>query len=115
MLLLFFGGGSVGRASDSRFGDPPRFEFRQEHKKKNCESCFFPSQKCCVDSLSVCPATPRVYIIIRSHKNDHSTHVKDPVVLCRSSVNYGNTKRPSMRFTVRRITVLLQSKVNSRV
>ena len=30
-------GGSVGRASDSRFKDP-RFEPRQEHKKKMCFS-----------------------------------------------------------------------------
>ena len=66
-------GRSIGRASDSRPKDP-RFECRQEHKK-NVTS--FPSQKCCADSLSVCPMPVR----IRMHKNDHvRTYVKDPVV-----------------------------------
>ena len=60
-------GGSIGRASDSISKDPT-FEPPQEHKKNNVE--FFPSQKCCADSLSVCP-TPVCVGDIRTHKNDH--------------------------------------------
>ena len=46
-----------------------RFESRSEHKKT---VTVFPSQKCCTDSLSVCP-TP---VCIRTHQNDHVRTLK---------------------------------------
>ena len=80
-------GGSLGRASDSR-SKGPRFESRQEHKK---QLWVFPSQKC-ANSLSVCP-TP---VCIYTHAQKWSrTHGKNPVVGRCSSMDYGNTKRPS--------------------
>ena len=57
-----FRDGSIGRASDSRFSDP-RFEPRQEHKKKNV-----------VLTRCRCAQTPCVYI--RTHKNDHARSLK---------------------------------------
>ena len=57
-------GGSVGRALDSRSKDR-RYEplLRQEHKNKIVRF-FPPSQKCCVDSLSMLPNPPCVTRVI---------------------------------------------------
>ena len=51
---------------------------------------FFLSQKCCADSLPVCP-TP---VCLRTHNYNHSTHVEDPVRSgpFQSLVDYGDTK-----------------------
>ena len=66
----------------------------------------FLSQKCCADSLLVCPAP----VCIRTHKNTHvRTLTNYPVVHVGSSVDYGNRKISSMHFTVRKINVLLYS------
>ena len=65
-------GGSVSRASASRsngFHDT-RFKPRQEQHKKKL--WVVPSQKCCADSLSVCP-TP---VCICTYKNDHVRTLK---------------------------------------
>ena len=85
----------MGRASDSRFydiNDPSSNPVRSTGKRSE----VFRIKTNCADSLSVC-STP---VCIRTHNNDHArTHVKDPVDLCQSSVDYGNTKRPSMHFS----------------
>ena len=57
MLYVGWRGGSIGIASDSRFKDW-RFEPRPHREKKIVK--VFPSQKCCADSLSVCP-TPMCF------------------------------------------------------
>ena len=91
-LPIGWRGGSIGRASDSK-SKGPRFKSRPEHNKNKSE--FFLIQKLCADSLSVCP-TPTC---IHRHKNDHVRTVRS----CsprQSSVDYGNTKRPSMHWKV---------------
>ena len=53
----------------------------------------FPGQKCCADSLSVCP-TP---VCVHTHTNDHVRTLKIPYRSpCQSSVDYGSLRRPSM-------------------
>ena len=81
-------GGSVGRASVLRSKEW-RFEPRLhlEHKKNLWELLL--SQKYCADSVLVCP-TPM-------YENNHVHTLK----ICsprQSSVDHGNTKRPSMHF-----------------
>ena len=71
-MLVRWRGGSIGRASDSR-SNGPRFESRQEHKKKWW--VFFRVKKCCADSLSVCP-NPRLCIRTYKMKNDHVCRLK---------------------------------------
>ena len=72
-------GGSVVRALDLRSKDL-RFEPRQEHKHN---LWVFPSQKCCADSLSVCPTPPHVSVRITTYAR---AHVKDLVVNVRVSM-----------------------------
>ena len=82
-------GDSSGWTSASRLDDP-RFEPRQEHKEYYLW-VFLRDRKCCADSLSVCP-TPRY-----THAEDAAQRSCSP---CQSSVDYGNRKRPSMRYKV---------------
>ena len=65
-------GCSIGRASDSRIKGP-RFESRQEHKKN---VLYFPSQKCCADSLSVCLSSVCIREWSRTHVKDRVVHVR---------------------------------------
>ena len=72
--------------------------------------CFrFFESKTCADLLSVCP-TP---VCIRKHKNNHVRYRSCSP--CTSSVDYGNTKRPRMHFTDRRIMYLCTVHLFTRV
>ena len=107
-IKLGLQGGSIGRALDSIFSDP-RFEPQQEHKKKTVS--FSESKMLC--RLAVGCAQPlcvyaRMRIITYARLRSCSP--------CQNSVDYGNTKRPSMHFTDRRIKMYFCTvNVNSRV
>ena len=85
----------AGRASDSRSKDP-RFEhrLRQEHKTKNGDSCF-ESKLLCWLALGVANP-PCVYSRLNMIPYARSRSCSP----CQSSVDYDNTKRPSMHFII---------------
>ena len=118
----------------AQHSDDPRFEPRQKH---NQNVWVFPSQKCCAESLSVCPTPvclyiysrirkinvvlnrcrcaqpPCVYIIIYSRIRKITYARNRSCSPRQSSVGYGNAKRPSMH--MQKDHALMYSKCNGRV
>ena len=100
----WFHGGSIDRASDSRFYDISDLSFNPigDHKKKFFQVKNVVLTHCqCAQPLCVLLYYARIRMITYAHEGSCSPYHR--------SLDYGNMKRPSMHFTDRRINVHLYS------